>query len=151
MYTLRYGFTLLVALFSLLASNASFSENSAQPFKQFGKHTVVFTVFGSGFLEPDIANAYGFSRGKDQALINISVNRRPVGSSLGLPAVLKGSATNLMQQQTQLEFVEIKEPDTVYYLAPFRFINEEIVHFDLNIQVEGENYDVKFTKKLYVD
>ncbi|MEC8427261.1 MAG: DUF4426 domain-containing protein, partial [Pseudomonadota bacterium] len=64
---------------------------------------------------------------------------------------LKGSATNLMQQQTQLEFVEIKEPDTVYYLAPFRFINEEIVHFDLNIQVEGENYDVKFTKKLYVD
>lgn len=151
MSALRYGCGVFMALLALVTASSARSENTAQPFKQFDKHTVVFTVFGSGFLEPDIANAYGFSRGKDQALINISVNRRPLGSSLGLPAILQGTATNLLQQQTQLEFVEIKEPDTVYYLAPFRFINEEIVHFELNVQVDGENYDLKFTKKLYVD
>lgn len=151
MLTSRYVFALFTGLMALLLSTAAWSQSSAQPFKHFDKHSVVFTVFGSSFLAPDIANAYGFSRGKDQALINISVNRRPVGSSLGLPAKLQGTATNLLQQQIKLEFVEIKEPGTVYYLAPFHFLNEEIIHFDLDIEVEGERYDLKFTKKLYVD
>lgn len=149
---LRHNFSLGLALLMALASGQLQASENPSPFYQFDRHTVIVSVFTSAFLQADIANAYGFSRGKDQALINVSVVPNPnTGASVGLAAELSGTATNLLQQQAQLEFQEIKEGGATYYLAPFRFINEEIVHLDLTVAIDGESYTLKVTKKLYVD
>ncbi|GAA5315087.1 MAG: hypothetical protein AseanaTS_02910 [Candidatus Pelagadaptatus aseana] len=141
-----------MGLLLLVATATSQASDNPSPFHQFDRHTVIVSVFTSSFLQPEIANTYGFSRGRDQALINVSVVPNPnTGNSVGLAADLKGTATNLMQQQSQLKFQQIKEGDAVYYLAPFRFINEEIVHLDLTVAIDGENYTLNITKKLYVD
>jgi hypothetical protein len=58
-----------------------------------------------------------------------------------------------MQQQKQLEFKEVKEPGSVYYIATLRHINEEVTHFEIEIQPKGETnpYRFKFSKTLYVN
>jgi hypothetical protein len=140
-------------------------DSKALPYRQFNDHTVYFTVFPSSFIPAKVASTYGLTRGSDRALINISISKNSVGSSsvdnssvssnkaqgLGQAAKITGTATNLMQQQYTLEFIEIQEQDAVYYLAPFRFINEEVMHFNLNISIDQQHYPLTFTKKLYVD
>ena len=121
------------------------------PFRQLSDaHSVHFTVFPSSFLTADVAQAYKLTRGKDRALLNISVTKNQT-HGLGIAVKLAGTARNLMQQESKLKFIEIREQDAVYYLAPFRFINEEILYFDVNIDIDGQSHQLEFMKKLYVD
>lgn len=128
------------------------SHSAGSTYTDFDSYRVVHTVFNSSFIKPEIAVAYNLTRGKDKALVNIAlVKNNEDGMTNGLPANISGSVANLMQQQKTLEFIEIKEQDATYYLAPLRFDNEEVLHFNINVQANGKDYDVKFSKKLYVD
>ncbi|NIB39389.1 DUF4426 domain-containing protein [Pseudomaricurvus alkylphenolicus] len=141
-----------LALLLLLAS--SLLQASNKPYTTFGDHKVLHTVFNSSFIQPNIASAYNLTRGKDRALINVALIRSTEsGNSNGLPAKVTGTVANLMQQQRSLEFIEIHEQNAVYYLAPLRFTNEEVLHFNLEVtpKGQGKSYTVKFSKKLYVD
>ncbi len=124
----------------------------AEPFTKFGDYTVVHTVFSSDRIDEKTASLYNLVRAKDRALLNLSIVKSDAGDEMrGLQAIMTGSVANLMQQQKTLEFIEIREGDAVYYLAPFRIHNEEVLHFTLSVEHEGKAYDVKFTKKLYID
>ncbi len=93
-------------------------------------------------------------RGKDRALVNISVTKTENGAtSLGLPAQVSGVRRNLMQQKQTLKFIEVSEGDATYYLAPFVFNNEELLHFDIELSVEGAAQPLKltFNRTLYAD
>ncbi len=141
-----------LALSMLLLSVPSSAEEKV--FTEFGDYKVLHTVFNSSFIQPEVASAYGLTRGKDRALVNISLIRdNSDGTSNGLPAKVTGTVSNLMQQSKTLEFQEIREQNTVYFLAPLRVSNEEVLHFKLQVTGEGKSkpYIVEFTKKLYVD
>ena len=128
------------------------SHANEQTFTNFGNYKVLHTVFNSSFIKPDVASAYNLTRGKDQVLINIALVRSiGKGVSNGLPAKISGTVANLMQQQKNLEFIEIKEQDATYYLAPLRIDNEEVLHFNINVNSDGKDYPITFSKKLYVD
>ena len=117
-------------------------------------YRVFYSVFNSTMLTPEIAEINGFVRDKDRALLNIVVTQVEAGSqSLGVPATLKGEAVNLMQQSQPLKFKEIREQNTVYYLAPVRHINEEMYKFSIEVTPEGLESPIllEFTKKLYVE
>lgn len=134
----------------LISSLATASDN--QPFTAFGEYTVLHTVFNSSFLQPEVARAYKLTRGKNQALVNIAIIKNtPEGSTRGLPAEVSGSIRNLMQQQKPLNFIEIKEQDAVYFLAPFRIDSEEVVHFNVEVKYEGRTFPLTFSKHLYKD
>lgn len=122
-----------------------------EEFKKFANHTVYYTVFNSTFISADIAKAYGIKRSKYESLINVVVSKN--GEHGGIPVVISGTATNLMQQQKQLGFKTIEEEDTVYYIAPVRIGGEEVMHFDITVRVEDEPQPLKlkFTKKLYAE
>ena len=66
---------------------------------------------------------------------------------------LRGEVRDLMQTQQTLEFKEIREGDAIYYIAEFRFINEEWRFFDLNFRPEGtdKTYSFDFKWQLYVE
>lgn len=138
---------LLFYIFALATANAVANE---KVFTNFGDYRVQHTVFNSSFIKPDIASIYNLTRGKDHALVNIAVLKNN-GSSGGIPARVTGSVANLMQQSRTLKFQEIKEQDATYYLADLRFENEEVLHFNITVNVDGRDLVVKFVKKLYVD
>ncbi len=142
--TVATAFTLLLGILA----NTSFAAD--KPYEAFGHYKVHYSVFNSSFIQPDIARLYNISRGKDQALVNIAVTDNH--SKGGIAANITGTATNLMQQQKTLKFIEVREKNAVYYLAPLRFSNEEILNFSIKINPADQSpYVLKFTKTLYVD
>lgn len=121
--------------------------------QKFGDYTVHYNVFHSTDIPAKVAEAYKLVRGKDRSLLNISVTKTENGqTSLGLPAKVIGKTKNLMQQSQDLTFIEIKEGEATYYLAPFVFNNEELLHFDVQV-IEGENKPlaVTFNRTLYTE
>ena len=93
-------------------------------------------------------------RGKDKGLVNIAVAKVP---GVALPATVSGRVFNILQQSQTLEFVAVREQNTVYYLAPFEFDNEDFLTFKIRVLPQSDGpetiypYDFKFQKKMYVD
>jgi len=122
--------------------------------EKFGDYTVHYNVFNSTDIPAKVAEAYKLVRGKDRALVNISLTKTENGSaSLGLPATVSGVSKNLMQQKQALKFIEIKEDGATYYLAPFVFNNEELLHFDIQVSADANAKPMTFTfnRTLYIE
>jgi len=94
-------------------------------------------AFNSTFLDSEIARRYGITRAENLAVVNVSVQRGGVIGA-GLPASIKGSASNILHQVKPLEFREIREENAVYYIAPIRFDEGDTLTFTLDVTVEGE-------------
>lgn len=122
--------------------------------EKFGDYTVHYNVFHSTDIPAKVAEAYKLVRGRDRALVNISLTKTENGStSLGLPAVVSGASKNLMQQKQALKFIEINEGDATYYLALFVFNNEELLHFDIQVSADANAKPMTFTfnRTLYTE
>ena len=142
---------LILGLLLSLSVHAQFDTATST---KAGDYIIHHSVFNSSFLAAEIAAVYGLTRGADKAIINVAVTRADAGGEgRGLPADISGEARNLMQQQTKLIFTEIKEQDATYYIAPFEFDDEEILHFYISANIPGLIYpkEISFTKKLYHD
>ena len=89
-------------------------------------------------------------RGKDKGLVNIAL---VVEAGKGKPALISGKVFNIFQMSQELEFFEVREQETIYYLAPFEFENEDFLTFKISVQpATGEPaYSLKFQKKMYHD
>lgn len=145
---------LLLSLIALTAQAQIDQPKEIATQQQFGVYTVHYNVFNSTDIPANVAEAYKLVRGKDRALVNISVTKTENGAtSLGLPAQVSGVRRNLMQQKQTLKFIEVSEGDATYYLAPFVFNNEELLHFDIELNVDGAARSLKitFNRTLYAD
>jgi len=121
--------------------------------EKFGPYTLHYTVFNSSHVPAKVAETYQLVRGRDRALVNISLTKTENGvTSLGLPVQVTGKVKNLMQQSQTLKFIEIREGEATYYLAPLVFTNEEVLHFEVQVVVaERAPMTVKFNRTLYTD
>lgn len=140
---------LLIATFYL--SFACYSQ--AEQMKSFGKYDVHYSVFNSTFITPEVAKAYKLVRGKDRALINIAVRQRlDKGLSKAKKAIVTGSSSDLIYT-TELDFLEINEQDTTYYIAELSFLNKELRTFNIKIQPDPNiaPYTLEFSQTLYFD
>ena len=149
---------ILLALLMLTTSISSFAQinqpKEIQTSQKFGEYTVHYNVFNSKMVPAQIADTYKLTRGKDSVLLNISLTKTEEGkTTLGIPAKVSAKAINLMQQTKVIEFLEIKEPDATYYLAPFRHTNEEDIRFEVSVLPEGESkpLNVSFTRRLFTE
>ncbi len=143
---------IVTTLLLLISAGAMTVYAGAEPFTKFGDYTVIHTVFSSDRVDEKTASIHNLVRAKDRALLNLSIVKNDTGDAMrGLPAIMSGSVVNLMQQRRELQFIEVREGDAAYYLAPFLIHNEEVLHFSLSVEHDGKTYDVKFTKKLYID
>ena len=138
----------LIILCSLILSLTAQADQ--HNYKNHGDHKIFFSAFNSTFIDPDIAVANQIVRGKDKGLVNIAVVLK-AGS--GQPALITGNVYNIFQMSQKLEFFEVREQDTVYYLAPFEFENEDFLTFKISVQSDPSMpaYQLKFQKKLYHD
>lgn len=150
----QFFLALSVLIMALIVPAHALAQAASPLYTEVGEYSIHHTVFNSSFLSPEIANIYDLTRGKDKAIVNVAVTKTAAGgNSLGLPVQVAGLARNLMQQQTSLTFITIKEQGATYYIAPFEFDDQEIMHFDLEVSIPGEKYpkEIRFTKKLYHD
>lgn len=139
-------FCLILATFFLFSSLVN-----AKNMQKLDNINVHYIALNSTFLTPEIATAYGITRSKVNALINISVLDN---TKSGMPAKsvnLQGTAKNLLGHEKTLEFVEVKEGDAIYYLAELSFTNEDIITFNVQINDAGKIQTLKFQQKLYTE
>lgn len=145
----------LAALFIFSQAAAQINQpKEMHTFQKFGEYTVHYTLFNSKQIPPDVAKIYHLTRSNDIAYINISLTKTEQGiTSLGMPAMVKAKAINLMQQTKAIQFMEIKEPDATYYLASIRHTNEEDFRFEVSVIPEGETkpLQVMFNRRLYTE
>jgi hypothetical protein len=140
---------LFLLILTSVATARSVDDNF---YKQHGDYKIFFSAFGSSFLTPEIAVANNIVRGKDKGLVNIAVVKN-LGQ--GVSAKVVGEVSNILQQTQILEFTEVKEQNTLYYLAPFEFENEDYLTFKITVLPNSEKavsvgtYSFKFQKKMY--
>lgn len=145
-----------IALAALLSVNVQAQVDQPKEIstsQTFGDYTVFYNVFHSTDIPAKVADTYKLVRGRDRALVNISVVKTANGqTSLGLPAQVSGTTKNLMQQKQNLKFIEISEGDATYYLAPFVFNNEELLHFTVELTPQnGQPVSITFNRTLYTE
>jgi Domain of unknown function (DUF4426) len=152
MRTLWFGIFLWVISISAFAQIDQTKEITTS--QKAGDYTVHFNVFNSTDIPASVAEQFKLVRGKDRALVNISLVKTENGNtSLGLPAIVSGTTRNLMQQKQDLKFIEVKEGDVTYYLAPFIFNNEDLLYFEIKVKANESSSPilVQFNRTLYKD
>jgi hypothetical protein len=123
------------------------APGQAEQRQSFGGWDVHYVVLPTSFLKPDIAAQYGITRGRDRALVNISVL-----DPAGVPRKVKieGTVKNLLGQLLPLTFREVTEGDAVYYLAAVKHTHEEVLRFEISLSAaEAPPMQLKFQQKLY--
>ena len=140
-------------LLSLLALISLATTAQAQQSEMFGPYELHYSVVNTTFLAPEVAANYGIVRSKQRAILNLAVREHlPDGSTEGRTMQLQGRTWDLIQGQP-LEFMEVREGKAIYYLADFKFINEEWRFFETVFRPAGaqQSYTFTFKHQLYVD
>ena len=112
--------TLLISTLFL----TNLTVNAAQ-FKEFFNLQVHYMALPTTFILPEVAQKYNIKRSKTNGLINISILDKKQKNK-AIQGVLTGTAKNLIGQTRELEFLEIKEGASIYYLADYPYINEKL-------------------------
>ncbi len=121
----------------------------ADQFERFGDWQVHYIAFNASMLSAEIAERYGLVRGRNKGLVNITAVGR---TGRGQKATVKGSFRNLLDQRTRLDFREIDDAGTTYYLAAFDFANAENLRFEVTIDLPDHGPEtLRFQQPLYFE
>jgi hypothetical protein len=133
-----------VLCFLLLAACAP-AAIGAQ-FAKFGDTEVHYVVVSSMFVTEEIASQYGIERAPDRAFVNLSVLKKNVPAR----ARVAGTVTTLLGRTRPLEFREVTEGPSIYYLAPLEHDDEDTLRFALDVTVGTEpTHRIEFQQTLY--
>lgn len=141
---LRYLYLLIFASLSTLV----LAENGEQK-KTFGKYTVYYNAFNSSELSPNVARQYGITRAGNLGVVNISIR----DASNPIATIVSGNVRNLLSQGSPLRFKKVEESGAIYYLATFRFENQDTLTFNLSLTPEkdSKNFKFSFQNQFFVD
>jgi len=121
----------------------------AEQMQSLGPYDVHYVVVQSTFFSEDIASRYQIVRGRDRALLNISVLD---GSGKAVRAKLEGTITNLLSQVTPIDFREVAEGPAIYYLAEVKHTDRETLRFLVTITAEdGIPRQLRFQQQMFWD
>lgn len=130
--------------------NAQSKEMQGAQYKELGPWQVHYIAFPSTFIQPKIATAYGLERSGYKGIVNISILKNDAENT-AQTAKLTGTAKNLLGNKQTLTFKEVKEGESIYYLAQVDYTNEEILRFEIEIQQSNQFQKLQFQQKFYVD
>ena len=133
-----------------LAFNAHSAQEQGAQYKELGAWQVHYIAFPSTFIQPQIAKTYGLERSGFKGIVNISILKNDTDKT-AQKATLQGTARNLLGNKQSLNFKEVVEGDSVYYLAQVDYTNEEVLRFEIEIQQGNQFQTLKFQQKFYVD
>ena len=146
--------TLIISLFALLSAFSLPAVADRGEQKQvFGDYEIHYMGLNSSFLEPEVAKAYGIPRSRSMGYLSISIMKTTTDEDVpeALTGDVRGQMQNMIGQKKELEFKEIKERNAIYYISTFRFDQEDVYKFTLQVSPDGESrtFDVKFDQRFY--
>jgi hypothetical protein len=145
---LKVVYHYLLSLSLALGLMFSYPANAEQK-RELGNWDVHYIALNTTFLTPEVAKQYGIVRSKFNALINISVLDRQDKSAQSV--ILTGEAKNLLGVVKKLNFKQITEGKSIYYLALLPFSDLEQYRITVNINDGLEQKNLKFQHKFYAD
>ena len=109
--------------------------------------TVEYTTFASTIIPAKMAAAHGLIRGDDRLITNVTVLR----NNTAIRATVTGTATNLLNQLSTLEFKPVIEQGTVYYLASQRVDERDTIRYRLKVLPFGTTHacEINFIRDYY--
>jgi hypothetical protein len=141
--TIRTALTVLLSVAAIIFSPLGVAEQM----QRFGQYELHYIVIPTTMLKPEIAAEYDISRGKDRALVNVSVLNR---EKKAINATIIGDSQNLLGQLQDLDFKQVTEGDAIYYLAEIRFADQEVHRIKIEATApDGKSTLLKFSQKLY--
>ena len=131
-------FGLVLAIFTGLAS--------ADQSKDFGDYTIHYSAFTTDVLSQDVARAYNITRSKNRAMLNISVLKKVMETTVKpVKAVIESTATNLSAQLKTIEMRELSEQGAIYYIAELSVAHRETLKFNIAVTPDGEEITYRFS------
>ncbi|MEJ2669024.1 MAG: DUF4426 domain-containing protein [Gammaproteobacteria bacterium] len=125
----------------------------AETAKRFGAYEVHYSAFHSVDIAADAARAHQLQRAPNIGMLNIAVLQHHTdGTATPVPATITIESTNLVGQIKNLEAKSIEEPGAQYYIASFRFANEETFRFHLTVSPDNapdQHTEIHFTHTFY--
>ncbi len=141
-------------LLPLLACLLLGAPAHAQRSEMFGPFEVHHSVVNTTFLAPEVAAAYQIVRGKRRAIINFAVREHlSDGTTEARTVLLKGESWDLVNRRETLDFQEVREGESIYYIAQFEFLDREWRHFEIHFRPEGttETQTLKFKQQVFIN
>ena len=133
---------LLTTLFVILFGSAIHAETAFT----FGDYSVHYSAFTTDFIPAEVAKQYGITRSKNRAMMNISVIKKVMNTSVQpVRAEIVATATNLNKQLRKLAVKEHVESGAIYYISEFPVSNGETLDFNLAVTPEGMADAYEFT------
>ncbi len=140
---MRTSLGLCAFLLATSVSSFSFAEQKVTA----GNYEIHYIVIPTTFLRPSIAHQYGLPRGKNKALVNVSVLTT---QGRAVDADIRGKTHNLLEQSQSLTFTKVEEGQAIYYLALFVHADEEHHRIELDITLPGNTRKkISFMQKMY--
>lgn len=139
--SMRTALPSFVVLICMLGLNAA-----AEQSKKVRDLTVHYSIVNSTFLQPEVAKQYDIVRSDRRAVLTVSVLNEK-DNPITFP--FTGSYKNLLGQVYPLKFKKIEEGSAVYYIANFRFTDQEQLRFNLEFEFEDKKETLQFSQKIY--
>ena len=139
--------SLLMAIIASLTSSLSQAEQMLET----TAYQIHYNAFNTMMVNPEVAQALGFTRTRNRALVNVSV--LDSNDNKPLMAMVTGQRKNLVGQVYPLAFQQIVEPGAIYYIAELRFSEAEMWQFNIRIQPDphAPAIPLKFSQTFYIE
>jgi len=125
------------------------AQAHAEQKKMLGPYEAHYVVVQSTFFSEDVAAKYDIVRGRDRALMNVSFLDE---SLTPVPVQLTGTVKNLLSQEADLDFREVREGPAIYYLAEVRHTDRETLRFRIEVTTpDGEVRALEFQQQMFWD
>ncbi|ACJ30364.1 Conserved hypothetical protein [Shewanella piezotolerans WP3] len=137
-----------VMLLSLCLTSSAFAEQK----QKVGNYDIHYIALSSTFLTPSIAKSYGIKRSSYSGILNISVLDTSVDGNPAVPVEITGIANNLLDARVELKFREIREGESIYYIAEVPYRDDQEINFNIAVKHGSKlNTQLKFKQKFYVE
>ncbi|MBB1439457.1 DUF4426 domain-containing protein [Shewanella sp. SG41-4] len=149
---LRLSRSFLHLLLLSLITITSIGYAHAEQKLQVGHFDIHYMALSSTFITPQIAKTYGIERSGYNGLVNITVLNTNLEGNPAIPVEISGIANNLIDARITLDFKEIREGNSIYYIAEVPYRDDQEVNFTIAIKHGNQlNTSLNFKQKFYVD
>ncbi len=143
----------LLALALISLNSLSYANGYTENVKTVGDYAIHYNAFRSDSIPVVVAKQYNLPHASNRILINIAILKK-VMHTMGMPTASKveGFASNLANQYKKLNFREIKDGPSIYYLASIEVNDGETLKFNIKVTPEGEKHPIqlRFTKHFFI-
>ena len=114
---------------------------------RLGAFEAHYSLVPTTLLKPDVAARYDISRGRDRALLNVTIL-----DAQGQPVRVRvsGVVRDLLGQTRDIDFREVIDGEAVYHLAEIRHPDQEVLRFSIHVHIpDGGAHEIAFQQKMY--